>query len=235
MPTSPTGEVLLRPATEEDAVTIADVHLASRRAAAMPPPVHSDEEVHAWLAARVREDEVWVAEADGRVVAYARLTETWLDDLYVLPEDAGRGVGSALIELAKARRPHGFCLWVFEVNEPARRFYARHGLVELERTDGSANEERAPDLRVAWPGSEPLAFFRGLVDEVDEQLGDLLARRAALTRVVQPYKAAPGRDAEREREIAEAMALRAPELGADRLARIVDMIITESMAAAQTS
>ncbi len=228
----PTSELLLRPATEADAPAVAEVHLASRRAATMPPPVHDDDDVRRWLAGHLREDEVWVAEEDGRVVGYARLTDTWLDDLYVLPALTGRGVGSALLEIAKARRPDGFCLWVFEVNEPARRFYVRHGLVALERTDGSANEEQAPDLRMAWPGPRPLAFFRGLIDEVDTQLGDLLARRAALTRAVQPHKADPARDPAREREIAEAMALRAPELGADRLTRIVDAIVTESLDAA---
>jgi chorismate mutase len=195
----------------------------------MPPPVHADDDVRAWLATRLRDDEVWVADAGGEVVGYARLTDTWLDDLYVRPTHAGQGVGTALLDLAKARRPEGFCLWVFEMNTPARRFYARHGLVELERTDGSANEERSPDIRMAWPGAEPLAFFRGLIDAVDEELGDLLARRAALTRAVQPHKTDPSRDPARERAIAEAMALRAPSLGADRLARIVHTIITESL------
>lgn len=228
-----TSELLLRPATDADAPAVAEVHLASRRAAAMPPPVHEDDDVRGWLAQRVREDEVWVADDDGHVVGYARLSEAWLDDLYVLPDHAGRGVGAALIEVAKARRPDGFCLWVFEVNVPARRFYARHGLVELERTDGSANEERAPDLRMAWPGARPLEFFRGLIDEVDAQLGDLLARRAALTRAVQPHKTDPARDPARERAIAEAMAVRAPELGADRLAVIVDAVITQSLDAAR--
>lgn len=228
----PTSELLLRPATDADAAAIATVHLASRAAAAMPPPAHEDDDVRRWLAGRVREDEVWVADDDGAVVGYARLTDTWLDDLYVLPAHARQGVGSALLEVAKARRPDGFCLWVFEVNEPARHFYAWHGLVELERTDGSANEERAPDIRMAWPGSEPLRFLRGLIDEVDEQLGDLLARRAALTRAVQGFKADQARDLEREREIADAMAVRVPALGAERLTRIVHTIITESLDAA---
>ncbi|HEY0950184.1 GNAT family N-acetyltransferase [Nocardioides sp.] len=229
------GTLLLRPATEADAPAVAAVHLASRSAAAMPPPVHDDDEVRHWLAERLREDEVWVADQDERVVGYARLAGAWLDDLYVLPDRAAAGVGSALLEVVKARRPEGFCLWVFEANEPARRFYARRGLVELERTDGSGNEEQAPDIRMAWPGSDPLAFFRGLIDEVDAQLGDLLARRAALTRAVQPHKSDPARDPAREREIAEAMARRAPELGADRLARIVHTIITESLDAAPNS
>ena len=72
-------------------------------------------------------------------------------------------------------RPDGFCLWVFESNTGARAFYARHGLVELERTDGSGNEEKAPDVKMAWPGHDPVAFFRGLIDEVDAGLGELLA------------------------------------------------------------
>lgn len=49
---------------------------------------------------------------------------------------------------------------------------------------------------------------------------------------MQEHKPGTGRDPARERAIAEAMALRAPALGADRLGRIVDAIITESLDAA---
>lgn len=229
-------DLRLRPADERDADAVAAVHLAARRSAAMPPGVHTDAEVRSWLAARVVTDETWVAEVGGVVAGYARLTDTWLDDLYVAPPHAGQGLGSALLDLTKSRRPHGFCLWVFEMNTPARGFYAHHGLVELERTDGTANEERAPDIRMAWPGAEPLAFYRRLIDEVDGQLGDLLARRAALTRAVQPHKADPDtRDPAREHAIAEALARRAPALGTDRIQRIVHTIITESLDAARDS
>lgn len=205
--------MLIRRADESDADAVASVHLRSRAAAAMPPGTHPESEVRAWLSGRLAQDDVWVAEDDGLVVAYARYTPTWLDDLYVLPSYAGRGVGSTLLDLVKAQRPDGFSLWVFEMNGPARAFYARHGLVELERTDGSANEERAPDLRMAWPGADPLAFLRGQIDDVDAQLGDLLARRAALTAAVQDVKHDTTRDPARERAIAEAMALRAPPSG----------------------
>ena len=162
----------------------------------------------------------------------------WLNGLYVAPDAAGSGVGSTLLDLVKAIRPNGFCLWVFESNTPAREFYRRRGLLDLERTDGSANMERTPDIKMAWPGRDPLAFYRGLIDDVDAQLGDLLARRVALTRVVQRHKRATAgstdRDLDREREIAHAMARRAPELGADRLERIVHAIITESLDASDS-
>jgi hypothetical protein len=41
-------------------------------------------------------------------------------------------------------------LWTFQTNTGARRFYERHGFVAVDETDGSANEERAPDVRYAW-------------------------------------------------------------------------------------
>lgn len=120
----------------------------------MPPSVHDDADALPWITALLDgDDEIWVAEVGGAVVAYLRMTPTWLDDLYVAPEHAGAGIGTMLLDLAKAQRPHGLGLWVFEINAPARAFYARHGFVEVERTDGSANEEQAPDIRMAWlPG-----------------------------------------------------------------------------------
>lgn len=223
----------VRPAVPGDAGALAAVHLRARRAAPMPEPVHPDASLAPFLATRIGADEVWVAEAGERVVGYARHTATWLDDLYVDPAAARRGVGSVLLEVVKDRLPDGFCLWVFESNTPARAFYASHGLLELERTDGAGNEERSPDVRMAWPGRDPVAFLRGLVDEVDEELGDLLARRAALTRAIQPLKRDPARDPAREREVAERIARRAPQLGTDRLVPVVDAIITASLDAAR--
>ena len=143
--------------------------------------------------------EVWVAEP---------ATASWSGYALLGPRLARRpvrrarrarasGVGAALLDLVKALRP-GRVLPVGLRVQRARpaRSTAPRGLVELERTDGAANEEKAPDVRMAWPGSDPLAFFRGLIDEVDDELGELLARRAALT------ACGPGRTrAPRERDL----------------------------------
>jgi chorismate mutase/GNAT superfamily N-acetyltransferase len=228
-------ELTLRPAVPEDLPTIADLYLRVREAAvpSMPPQIHTADEVHAHVEGWDLDGrEVWLAEDGGEPAAFMAVEGAWLNSLYVLPARAGRGVGSALLEVAKSLRPGGFCLWVFESNEPARAFYRARGLVELERTDGSANEEKEPDLRMAWPGVDPLAFYRSLIDEVDAELGELLNRRAALTAAVQPHKGASGRDAEREREIARALLRRAPGLGEERLLRILHTIIAESLDAA---
>ncbi len=143
---------LPRPATPEDADSVAEVWLRSRRASvpAIPPPVHDDDEVRAWFAEVVlRTKETWVMEVDGAVVALLVLDGGWVDQLYVDPEHTGRGRGARLLDGAKERAPAGLDLWTFQANHGAIRFYERHGFVEVARTDGD-NEEGAPDLRMHW-------------------------------------------------------------------------------------
>ena len=226
-------DLVLRPATADDAPQLTELYLATRRDAepAMPPQQHSAESVQAFLAGAVADKEVWVAEDDA-IVGFLILDGAFLDALYVGPDHQGLGIGTSLLDLVKARRPDGFALWVFASNAPARGFYHRHGLVELEHTDGSANEERCPDVRMAWPGADPVAFLRRQIDEVDDELALLLARRFALTSTVQGFKhqsGHEGRDPAREREIARRMAAHAPGLGAEALGRIMDAVIGESL------
>jgi chorismate mutase/GNAT superfamily N-acetyltransferase len=233
-----TGDLTLRPGDASDVAEVAELYIATRRASlpAMPAPVHDDAAIRAWFADLAPADrpggkEIWIAE-DEEILGFAVLDAGWLDSLYVGPQHQARGIGTALLDLVKAQRPGGFALWVFASNTRARGFYHRHGLVELEHTDGSANEERAPDVRMAWPGLDPVAYLRGQIDEVDDELALLLARRFALTATVQGFKETPGRqgrDADRERAIAERMAAHAPGLGADAIARIMHAVIGESL------
>ena len=93
-------------------------------------------------------------DAGGSVVAIMALEGDDLGQLYVHPDWLGRGVGSRLVELAKQQKPGGLRLYTFQVNDRARRFYERHGFVAEWFGDGSANEERQPDVRYVWhPGS----------------------------------------------------------------------------------
>lgn len=229
-------DVQLRPAAAEDVEELAELYVATRRdAVPAMPPLPDAGVVLDHLGRDVREKDVWVAESVQGLAGFMVLTPTWLDALYVGPGQQGRGIGTALLELAKTQRPAGFGMWVFASNVPARGFYQRHGLLELEHTDGSDNEEGAPDVRMAWPGTDPIGYLRSLIDEVDSHLGSLLERRLTLTAAVQankPVGGEAGRDPRREQEIVERMAHLAPSFGPERLQRIVHTIITESLAAA---
>jgi GNAT superfamily N-acetyltransferase len=146
--------VTLRRAGAGDALAVANVLIRSRQAAAgsIPAPVHSDDEVREWIkAVVVPEREVWLAESDGGLVlAMLVLDDDWIDELYLDPSSTGMGLGSRQVELAKSNRPAGLQLWTFATNVGARRFYERHGFVVAEMTDGSDNEEKAPDVRYVW-------------------------------------------------------------------------------------
>lgn len=235
------GALTLRPAEASDLPEVADLFLASRTGAGTAlPPVSVPwnvvrAHVESWdLATR----EVWLAEDALGLAGFATLTGAWLESLYVAPDRQGTGVGTALLELVMALRPEGFGLWVFASNAPARGFYRRHGLIELEHTDGSANPERQPDVRMVWPGQEPLTYLRRQIDDVDAHLAELLARRFALTAAIQGQKTAlgvpgghAGRDLNRERAIVDRMAKHVPGLEADRIAPIMDAVIGESLTA----
>jgi len=104
----------------------------------------------------LRDAEVWVAVDTGALagqpglVGVLVLDGEWIDQLYVLPGRTGEGVGARLLEVAKHRRREGLRLWTFQTNTGALRFYRRHGFVEVTRTDGAENEERAPDVLMRW-------------------------------------------------------------------------------------
>lgn len=86
----------------------------------------------------------------GLIVAMLALSDTMVEQLYVHPQRTGEGPGTLLVDLAKERRPDGLELWTFQANAGARRFYRRHGFVEVEWGDGTGNEQRQPDVRCVW-------------------------------------------------------------------------------------
>ena len=143
----------IRPATAEDAEVVADIYLAARAAAvpAMPPLIHADDEVRTWVRETVLPlHDVRVAALEGMVLAMMVLYPGWLDHLYVRPELWGHGIGSSMLAEAKMLQPHGLETWVSASNAGARRFYERHGFVEVEHGDGAGNDEGEPDVLYRW-------------------------------------------------------------------------------------
>lgn len=149
----------LRRAGRDDADAISDVYLAAFSATYDFPLAHTDAEVRAWIGdVLIVDRDVWVAtNPDGGVVGFLALGDDMLEQLYIAPGWSGHGIGSRLVALAKERRPDGLDLYTFQVNAGARRFYERHGFVEVSRGDGADNEEGQPDVRYSWrPGAGPL-------------------------------------------------------------------------------
>lgn len=141
----------IRLATPADADAVADVYLASFGATYDFPLAHTDEAVRRWIRdVLVAGGGTWVAEHGDRIVGMMSVGRDELDQLYVAPAWIGRGVGRRLLDHARARHPDGLSLSTFQVNARARRFYERNGFVAAEFGDGSANEERQPDVRYVW-------------------------------------------------------------------------------------
>jgi len=132
----------------EDAERLAAIFTSARRTA-MPwlPELHTEEEDRAFIGERVMADcELLVARREARPAGFLALKDDMVEHLYVAPEAQRQGIGTALLEAAKARRPDGLRLWTFQRNAGAAAFYARQGFTEVMRTDGSDNEEREPDV-----------------------------------------------------------------------------------------
>jgi len=146
------ARVNFRRATAADAAEVATVYIASRRGAeAWLPTVGTDDEIRGFVVEKmVPEQETWVAEDGGRIVAVMVLGVDMVDQLYVAPGEQRRGIGDAMLAHAKHLRPAGLRLWAFQRNAPARRFYEARGFIAIQFTDGATNMEREADVLYRW-------------------------------------------------------------------------------------
>ncbi|WP_370400790.1 GNAT family N-acetyltransferase [Sulfitobacter sp. JB4-11] len=113
------------------------------------PRVHTRAEDLSFAGMMIARGWVSVAEEQGAVVGFAACDGVDLNALYVARQARGRGVGSRLLHAVMSDRK-ALELWTFEANTGAQRFYARHGFVEVARTDGARNDEQLPDIRYVW-------------------------------------------------------------------------------------
>lgn len=141
--------VTLRPGRAGDGLACARIHDDWITATPWMPCLRSRAQIEATFEDKVlKHRKVTVAEKDGAVVGFLALDEASgeITSFFVGPH--GHGIGTALIAAAKQGR-EALWLWTFQADEGARRFYARHGFAELERTEGE-NDEHLPDVRLGW-------------------------------------------------------------------------------------
>lgn len=141
----------IRKATKADAARIAEIHRRSRETA-MPwlPDLHTPaEDLWYYENLVIPDQDVAIHEVDGVITGFIATAEGWLHHLYVDPDHWKRGIGALLLLSAQAHNK-SLQLWVFQQNIPAIAFYEAHGFAQIEHTDGKANEEKLPDVRMRW-------------------------------------------------------------------------------------
>jgi putative acetyltransferase len=143
-------KINLREATELDAKNIAVLFRATfRHNLPYLPELHTAEEDLKYFGNVIDKQTVVVSEVDNKVVGFCSYNNNWLNNLYIIPEYQGHGIGTALLDRAKADNTE-LNLWVFQKNTNAINFYKRNGFELLLTTDGSANEEQEPDAHYVW-------------------------------------------------------------------------------------
>jgi len=145
-----------RPAVPADAESVAEVYLRSRKElVACAPLAHSDESVRGWVRARlIPAGRTTVVVVDGTIVGFLTVASggdcSWIEQLYLHPAWIGRGVGTELLERARAELSPPIRLYTFQCNTRARDFYERRGFRAVKLGDGSGNEEKCPDILYEW-------------------------------------------------------------------------------------
>jgi ribosomal protein S18 acetylase RimI-like enzyme len=104
----------------------------------------------------MREYELWVAQDEGPIAAFLALSPGTVEYLYVDPPVQGSGVGTALLDHAKAAWPRGLRLFTHQRNERARAFYERRGFRAVALGVSPAPESE-PDVEYLWAGARPPA------------------------------------------------------------------------------
>jgi len=118
------------------------------RAVGVRDPHPIEEQTRFLLGDVVPNNDVRVALADGRVVGFIAAKRDSISQLYLHVDYQGRGLGTHLLDWAKARSGGSLWLYTFENNTGAQRFYESHGFVVTQR--GFEPEWKLRDLRYEW-------------------------------------------------------------------------------------
>lgn len=125
---------VFRVALRQDASDLCDIR--RRSILELSPPVIPRAEAERWasqlalsgMEQKLRDMEIWIAERDHRVAGWGAIRGDYLEGLYVAPEYAGRGVGSALLgRLEALMRGQGIRAVRAEASSNAKAFYFRRG------------------------------------------------------------------------------------------------------------
>ena len=128
-------ELSIRRAGSRDLNAVAAVwHESALSMDGAAPDVPSREALRHRIDAELRSGwDFYIAVRGERVVGMlaAKPGAAILDQIFVSPGEQGKGVGRALLDVAKRVMPTGFTLRMAASNEKARRFYQKEGMKPL--------------------------------------------------------------------------------------------------------
>ena len=148
------GTIVIRPCEAEDIEAAVRVWERARWDAQQPHMVERVRYTHEGNVEHFRdvvvhENDVWLAVVDGDVVGLLTFGDDIVRQIHVDPARQRMGVGTALMDHAKALMPGGITLSTFQGNTKSRSFYERSGFRAVE-FGVSPHPENEPDVTYAW-------------------------------------------------------------------------------------
>lgn len=98
--------------------------------------------------------EIWLAAESLEILGMMARKGDELDKLYVEPSEQRRGIGSLLLDKAKADSPSGIKLYTHQANSKARAFYEARGF-QATTFGVSPAPESEPDVSYVWNSKGP--------------------------------------------------------------------------------
>ena len=135
-----------RPAFREGLVDL--WRTSFERGVGAPVPHPLDDHLRYFDEHVLTETSLHLALRDGQLVGFGAFTPEAVMQLYVHVAHLGRGIGTRLLDIAKANSQGKLWLYTFVTNTNAQRFYERHGFDVVER--GFEPIMLLGDLRYEW-------------------------------------------------------------------------------------
>jgi ribosomal protein S18 acetylase RimI-like enzyme len=95
------------------------------------------------------DNQLWVEDQNAVILGFLAQNDSYIDRLYVDPDCQRKGVGSGLLDHAKALSPEGLQLHTHQQNLRARSFYEKHGFTAM-KFGLSPAPELVPDVEYHW-------------------------------------------------------------------------------------
>jgi len=93
--------------------------------------------------------DIWVATQSGQMLGVLAFEAPWIRHFAIFPGHQRQGIGTALLQKARASSPAEIRLYTFQRNDKARAFYEKHGFSAVAFGVSPA-PELEPDVLYHW-------------------------------------------------------------------------------------